>query len=1745
MEQSVTRVSGMGKVARVLLVALLSLVGLSVIGVGQAAAAGVTVSSLTPATGSANGATSVVIAGTGFGTTASKVSVTFGGVPATSFALNSGIQITAVAPAAAANSPSTVEVVVTVSGVASTPAAPGDDSYTYTWSAPPTVTGTGTIPVTSAKQSGTVVTIKAVGTWTAGQLVTLAGFTNGLPAAVYAVVTGGTNTFTVNNAGSTSNGTGLVSPSSAGAVGPVAGGGTAVITGTNFGGASAVDFGSTPATTFTVDSATEITATAPAGAVGPVDITVTTPASASASPVSPATDTYSYVGPPVVAGLTTTASPAGGPAGGGTQVTIAGSSFNNVTAVNFGSTPATSFLVNGLNSITAVSPVGTGTVDVTVVAGGQTSATGAADKFAYNSTLTVADGNAAYSNSPGTEVPVTATSQTGSTVTITVAGTWTAGESVGLAGFTNGITDGTYTVLAVVTGGFTITYTPVLTGSGTGNAIQLNTASPTSVTATSQSGTTVTLTAVGSWFAGQQVFLTGFTNGLTAGDYAVTGGTSGSFTITFTPTLSASGTGTAIPFQVQSFNAATLITGGGTITPGVTVTQQPASGKVTVSGNQLLYEPAQGNPTLSGTSWLTHVTTAGAQTATFQVCETTPSALCTTATITYTPSSSGYFVGNQLSALGLEVSVVEDTGSGIVAPANAAAGSTFTTVTAPNETDLPSTNSGFTVTGIGGYRSITPVPTGVTLVPGTLAVTGGDAATTGKFTATLCTAPMGFVPNVCTANFTGNFKTTYPYIETSLNVGTQIAGGSQLSLPTVSATWQVTASSGSISSYETEFVVVTNVVTIGSLSLDAFPSNLASYLKQGLGAPAPVYASPPARWTVNITGGGPTAPGAPTGVSATPGNASASVSWTAPASDGGSAITGYTVTSSPGSKTCTTTGATSCTVNGLTNGTSYTFTVTATNAVGTGAASDPSTAVTPATVPGAPTGASALAGNASAVVSWTAPASDGGSAITGYTVTSSPGALTCTTTGATTCTVNGLTNGTPYTFTVTATNAIGTGSASAPSTAVTPQGGVPGAPTGVTATAGNASALVSWAAPTNNGGSAITGYTVTSSPGALTCTTTGATTCTVSGLTNGTPYTFTVTATNTNGTGVPSAPSTAVTPAGPPGAPTGVSGTAGNGSVSVSWTAPGSDGGSAITGYTVTSSPGSFTCSSASSPCTVSGLTNGTPYTFTVTATNGIGTGSASTPSSPVTPQAGDPGAPTGVTATAGNASALVSWTAPTNNGGSAITGYTVTSSPGALTCTTTGATSCTVNGLTNGTPYTFTATATNSSGTGPASSPSSAVTPATVPGAPTGVTAVAGNASASVSWTAPASNGGSGITGYTVTSTPGSLTCTSASSPCTVLGLTNGTPYTFTVTATNGQGAGAASAPSTAVTPQATIPGAPTGVTATAANASAVVSWNAPATGGSPITGYTVTSSPGSLTCTTTGATTCTVSGLTNGTPYTFTVTATNAVGTGPLSAASAPVTPSATSSGAIKGYWMVTSNGAVLTNGAAVSFGSPAGLALGAPIVALAPTPDRKGYWVVGANGAVFNYGDAAFYGSAGNLHLAKPIVGMAATSDGKGYWLVASDGGVFAYGDAAFKGSMGGKPLNAPVVGVAGNGTAGYWLVASDGGIFAFGSAAFHGSAGGDHLVAPVVGISALANGSGYYLAAADGGVFAYSAPFLGSASGVTNTPIVGIAGGAAGGYTLVGKSGAVFAYPSGNFYGTQVNSGASAPVVGVAS
>ncbi len=278
--------------------------------------------------------------------------------------------------------------------------------------------------------------------------------------------------------------------------------------------------------------------------------------------------------------------------------------------------------------------------------------------------------------------------------------------------------------------------------------------------------------------------------------------------------------------------------------------------------------------------------------------------------------------------------------------------------------------------------------------------------------------------------------------------------------------------------------------------------------------------------------------GAPTSVVATAGNASASVTFVAPASNGGSTITGYSVTSIPAGGTDTNAGSTSLThlITGLTNGTSYTFTVKATNSVGTSVASVASNSV----IPKAP---------AATAFTFTGPTSGNvNSASSNYTVTPNnlyTGTITITPSGtgsaglstkvltfanssaAQTFTITPIVSGS---ITLTPTN---NGTLTNPANlSYTVNAVVPNAPTSIVATSGDASASVTFVAPTNTGGSAITGYTVTSIPSGGIDANAGSTalTHTITGLINGTSYTFTVKATNSVGSSVASVVSNSVIP---------------------------------------------------------------------------------------------------------------------------------------------------------------------------------------------------------------------------------------------------------------------------------------------------------------------------------------------------------------------------------------------------------------------------------------------------------------------------------------------------------------------------------------------------------------------------------------------------------------------------------------
>lgn len=612
-----------------------------------------------------------------------------------------------------------------------------------------------------------------------------------------------------------------------------------------------------------------------------------------------------------------------------------------------------------------------------------------------------------------------------------------------------------------------------------------------------------------------------------------------------------------------------------------------------------------------------------------------------------------------------------------------------------------------------------------------------------------------------------------------------------------------------------------------------------------------------------------------------------------------------------------------------------------------------------AAAPSAPTIGTAVAGTGQATVTFAAPSNNGGAAISAYTATATPGGFTGSVAGpaAAPITVSGLSNGTSYTFTVTATNAAGTSPASAASNAVTPKAAQtiiftnPGAQNFGTAPTLTATAT-SGLAPVFT--SSTTGVCTISPAGLLTFNTSGV--CTIDADQGG-DGTFAAAPTVSQSFAI-----NAITPGAP------IIGTAipGDAQANVTFAAPASAGGAAITGYTVTSNPGGLTGTGAASPVNIAGLTNGVSYTFTVTANNSAGTGPASAASNAVTPAAAqtitfnNPGAQsfgTTPTLTATASSGLTPIFTSSTNGVCMIT-------PGGLLSFVTAGT-CTIDADQAGDSSYLPA--------GQVSQSFSVI--ATVPGAPTIGAAGSGDTQASVAFVAPAYTGGAAITGYTITSNPGGVTGTGAGSPILVMGLTNGVAYTFTATATNSAGTGAASAASNSITPaagqtitfnnpgaqnfgttpilsatsdsgltpvftsstpevctitppgaltfvsvgtctvnadqpgdgsylpavrvsqtfavNAVVPGAPTGVVATGGTGQASVAFVAPTfTGGSAITGYTVVSSPAGFTGS--GATSpIVVAGLTSGVSYSFTVTATNASGSGAASAASNTIVP------------------------------------------------------------------------------------------------------------------------------------------------------------------------------------------------------------------------------------------------------------
>ena len=654
-----------------------------------------------------------------------------------------------------------------------------------------------------------------------------------------------------------------------------------------------------------------------------------------------------------------------------------------------------------------------------------------------------------------------------------------------------------------------------------------------------------------------------------------------------------------------------------------------------------------------------------------------------------------------------------------------------------------------------------------------------------------------------------------------------------------------------------------------------------------------------------------TEPSSPVLTSAVPGDSEVVLTWTAPASNGGSAINNYSIYrgTTPGGEALLLAigNVLTYTDTGLTNGQDYYYQISAVNSVGEGPLSNEIGAepLSSATEPSPPVLVSAVSGNALVTLTWTAPASDGGAAITNYSIyrgAVAGGEVLLTTVGNVfNYTDSGLANGQTYFYKVSAINSVGEGPLSN-EIGATPAT-TPSAPQNLQAFSDNALVNLTWEAPSSNGGSPIIAYNIyrseVTSGETLLATVGNVLGYSDTGLSNGQTYYYKVAAVNAVGEGSRSAEASTI-PATVPGAPQNLVATSGGNQVTLTWTAPASNGGSAITNYSIyrgTTPGGEALLVTLGNVLTFTdnGLTNGQKYYYQVSAVNSVGEGLLSGEAN-ATP-AVVPLAPQSLTATASNGEVVLTWSAPLSDGGAPITGYKVyrgTTAGGEVLLTTLGnVLTFTDTELTNGKIYFYEVSAMNLVGEGSLSNEASA-TPATVPSAPQDLVAVRGNGEVNLSWAAPVSNGGAAINNYSIyrgTASGGESLLTTIGNVLTFTdtGLTNGQTYYYRVSANNSAGEGAVSDQATA-TP-ATSPSAPRYLTVVSGNAEIALNWSAPTSnGGVVISGYKVyrgTVSGGEVPLTTLGSVlNFTDADLTNGQAYYYKVSAVNTVGEGPVSA-------------------------------------------------------------------------------------------------------------------------------------------------------------------------------------------------------------------------------------------------------------------
>jgi len=710
--------------------------------------------------------------------------------------------------------------------------------------------------------------------------------------------------------------------------------------------------------------------------------------------------------------------------------------------------------------------------------------------------------------------------------------------------------------------------------------------------------------------------------------------------------------------------------------------------------------------------------------------------------------------------------------------------------------------------------------------------------------------------------------------------------------------------------------------TVASVLLNAATSNVI--MNSGTGSPNRLL------FMASFVPAPPTAPSAPTGLSAVAGDGQVSLSWSASVASATAPVTQYVVEQSTNgtswsNATQVSGSTTTTTVSGLANGVTYQFRVSAVNSVGTGS---PSSIVTStprqSTIPSAPSQLVATAGRESVALNWAAPADNGGAAVVDYIIeySANSAAWTLFNDGisiARSITLMGLAGGISHSFRVRAVNSVGISEASNEATATPIAVSVPGPVRFLQAVAGLEMVSLYWSSPIDSGGSAISGYRIEQS-------TDGGTTyavvrnnnastryATLTALTGGVEHLFRVSALNSAGAGAPVTVRATPRAAAVPSAPRFLSGSVGFESVTLSWNSPLSNGGRSVTEYRVEKSEDSgATWSQVTTTTwtrryvTINPLTGGVPLQFRVIAVNSVGGGAPSNVVTLTPRTISAPSVPRFISASIGYTTASVSWWSPTDSGGSPITEYRIEMNvAGSDTWSLIGTTPIsrrflTVSNLTPNIVHTFRVFAVNARGTSNASQTASVIPRAIgTPSAPRNLTAQNVGYSVALSWQAPASRGYASVVDYVIqySTTNGQSWATIAEAVSTqtshvVTWLSDAVSTGFRVQAVNSYGGGLYSS-TVSIVPNVppSAPQAPTIESVQAGNASALIAWR-PASDGGAASSYTVRSNPDSKTCSTSGLS-CIITGLSNGTSYTFTVSATNVMGTSTPSQPSSPVTP------------------------------------------------------------------------------------------------------------------------------------------------------------------------------------------------------------------------------------------------------------